>query len=192
MTRTMLGGCNFSPLFTAQSGAPLEVNVGSDCQAFGESNCSPSDYENAVLTSPYTQGNSSHENIVGSGGIATSQNPATGGNGLNYFSNPVAAYNQFRAPILGVDTNIGSGAGILRTMPTWNLDMAIAKDFKISYKGREGMGLTFNAQFSNMLNHFQPGTPNLNINTPSTWGTITSPLTGSLPRQIEFGLRLHF
>jgi hypothetical protein len=66
--------------------------------------------------------------------------------------------------------------------------MQVSKDFRIPL--REGMGLTFNAQFLNMLNHFQPGTPSLNIDSPTTFGVITT--QANTPRQMEFGLRLHF
>ena len=185
-----LDGWNFSPLFTAQSGAPLEVNISgggtSDCQSFGESNCSSdSTYENAVLTSAYTAGNSLHNNVTSSTSVASAGNPAKGGSGLNIFGDPNAVYSQFRRLILGLDHS-GGAAGTLRNLPTWNLDMAIAKDFKI----REQIGLTFNAQFSNALNHFQAGTPGLNIDSPTSFGVITT--QANTPRQIEFGLRVHF
>jgi hypothetical protein len=190
MTRTALGGWVFSPLFTAQSGTPLNVYMGGECQSFGESNCSSdSTVENAVLLSPYTQGATRHDNTVGSGGIGTSQNPVNGGSGLNYFSNPVAAYSNFRRLILGVDTTSG-GAGVLRNLPNWNLDMQINKDFKIPVKGREGIGLTFEAQFFNMLNHFQPSAPSVNLDAPTSFGTING--QANSPRSMEFGLRLHF
>jgi hypothetical protein len=193
LLHTVLGGWNISPLFTAQSGAPLEVNLGSpaNCQSFGESNCSSdSTYENAVLISKYTQGNSVHSNVTSSTSIASNGNPAKGGSGLNIFSDPTAAYNQFRRLILGVDTTSG-GAGVLRNFPTWNLDLAVSKDFRI----REGMGLTFNAEFANALNHFQPGLTNstsMNLDSQANWGVVTGPATGNTPRQIEFGLRLHW
>jgi hypothetical protein len=199
VARTMLGGWNFSPLFTAQSGVPISVNINGggtlDCQSFGESNCSSdSTTENAVLTSPYTQGNSAHENTFGTGTVATSGNPAKGGSGLNYFSDPTAAFNQFRRLILGVDTTSG-GAGVLRGLPTWNLDMSVNKDFKLPIMHREDIGLTFSAGFFNLLNHFQPANPinsSLSIDSPASFGVITSAATGNNPRQMEFGLRLHF
>jgi hypothetical protein len=188
----ILDGWNFAPLFTAQSGAPLEVNISgggtNNCQSFGESNCSSdSTYENAVLIAKYTGGNSLHENVSSSTSVASSGNQAKGGSGLNLFADPNASFGQFRRLVLGVDTT-GGGAGTLRNFPTWNLDMAISKDFKIPY--REGIGLTFNAQFSNMLNHFQAGTPALNIDSPTTFGVVTT--QANTPRQIEFGLRLHW
>ncbi len=60
-----LGGWTVTPLFTAQSGAPLQVNIGSgstqDAQSFGEEyGNSNSASENAVLTAQYTGGNSAH------------------------------------------------------------------------------------------------------------------------------------
>ena len=194
LLHTFLGGWNFSPLFTAQSGAPLEVNISgggtTDCQSFGESNCSSdSTYENAVLNSKYTAGNSAHENVTSSTAVASSGNPSRGGSGLNIFGDPNAVAGQFRRLILGVDTT-GGGAGVLRNFPTWNLDMAVAKDFKIKYKSYENMGVNFNAQFSNMMNHFQPGTPSLSIDSPTTFGVVTT--QANTPRQIEFGLRLHW
>jgi hypothetical protein len=188
-----LDGWSVAPLFTAQSGAPLEVNIGSgtsDCQSFGESNCSSdSTYENAVTVSKYTGGNSLSENVAGNATtkVGTSGNPATGGSGLNIFSDPNAIYNEFGRLVLGVNTN-SNGAGILRNFPTWNLDMQLSKDFVVPK--HEGIGLTFNAQFLNMLNHFQAGTPSLNIDSPTTWGVVTS--QANTPRQMEFGLRLHF
>lgn len=190
----ILDGWNFAPLFTAQSGAPLQVSISgggtSNCQSFGESNCSSdSTYENAVLTSKYTAGNSVHQNVTSSTTVASAGNPAKGGSGLNLFADPNAVYGQFRRLILGVDHS-GGGAGVLRNPPTWNLDMAVSKDFKV----REQIGLTFNAQFSNMLNHFQAGFPSntINIDNPTTFGVITAAATGNTPRQIEFGLRVHF
>jgi hypothetical protein len=194
--RTALSGWNIAPLFTAQTGLPISVNISggatTNCQSFGESNCSSdSTTENAVLIAPYTQGNSVHENTFGTGSIATSGNPAKGGSGLNYFSDPTAAYNNFRRLILGVDTTSG-GAGVLRGLPTWNLDLAVNKDFKIPFKHAEGMGLTFSAEMFNVLNHFQPGNPSLNIDTPASWGYINAAATGNNPRSMEFGLRLHF
>ncbi len=201
LLHSMLDGWSVAPLFTAQSGAPLEVNIGSgtfDCQSFGESNCSSdSTYENAVLVSPYTGGNSAHANVTSSSVVASAGNAAKGGSGMNIFANPSAAYSEFGRLVLGLNEN-GGGAGVLRNLPTWNLDMQVSKDFAIPL--REGMGLTFSAQFSNVLNHFQPSfvagsttstsSTYLNIDNPQNFGVLTQ--QGNVPRQIEFGLRLHF
>ena len=147
---------------TAGTDTPLTSGIGtnsgggtSSCQSFGESNCSSvTTTENAVLRSPYIGGNSLHENVVSNTTVASSGNPAKGGSGLNIFADPNAVYSQFGRLVLGLD-NSSNGAGILRNFPYWNVDMQISKEFRLPF--REGMGITFNAQLANLLNHFQPG-----------------------------------
>lgn len=207
ITGRLLGSWSISPLFTAQSGAPLQVNVGtgsnSDAQAFGEiyGNNNRA-YENAVLIAPYKGGNSLHHNVSGSGGVGVNGSPARGGSGLNIFGDPAATYALFRRPILGLDTT-GGGAGVLRGFPSWSLDTTVSKEIRAS----ERFGATLIIQVTNVLNHFQPENPTLNIDSPQTWGVVTDQSTvGSLsgiggtargvptinPRQMEFGLRIHF
>jgi hypothetical protein len=191
----VLGGWSIAPLFTAQSGAPLEVNVttgsNSDAQSFGEVyGNSNSAYENAVLTTKFTGGNSAHYNIVVPSGAGLNGNPSRGGSGINIFADPSAVYAQFRRPILGLDTTDG-GAGVIRGFPTWNLDVTVSKDIRAT----ERIGATFIFQFSNILNHFQPANPSMNIDSPQTWGVVTSQAVsanGLQARQMEFGLRLRF
>jgi hypothetical protein len=75
---------------------------------------------------------------------------------------------------------------VLRGLPTWNLDATLSKDIRV----REGIGATLIFQFTNLLNHFQPSNPSLNIDSPQTWGVISG--QANTPRQMEFGLRVHF
>jgi hypothetical protein len=173
----LVGGWKISPIFTAQSGVPLEINTGTpnqaDCQSFGEVNClSGGTNENAILLSPYKGGNSVH-------GTGTS---------LNLFPNGSATVNQFRPPLVGLDNQTG-GAGILRGLPTWNLDMSFGKEFKIT----ERVNTKFIATITNILNHNQlnnPSASNLSINRPSTFGNISG--QANVPRQMEFGIRIGF
>lgn len=173
-----------------------------DAQAFGEvyGNNNRA-FENAVLTGPYTAGNSAHNNVTSSGPAGINGNASTGGSGINLFANPNATYALFRRPILGLDTT-GGGAGVLRGLPSWSLDTTISKDIHAA----ERFSATLIIQITNILNHFQPANPTLNIDSPQTWGVITSQSTsGALPtigttngvptinpRQMEFGLRIHF
>jgi hypothetical protein len=185
----VLGGWTVTPLFTAQSGSPLEVSIGSgataNAQSFGEEyGNSNSASENAVLIAPYTAGNSAHYNVVATG-AGTTGNASAGGSGINMFANPAAVLADFRPLILGLDTSSG-GAGVLRGLPTWNLDATASKDFRI----REGIGASIIIQASNVLNHFQPSNPSLNIDSPQSWGVISG--QANTPRQMQFGLRIHF
>jgi len=186
----LLGGWSLAPIFTAQSGSPLRVSTGSgtstNCQSFGEINCgSGSAYENAVMTAPYTAGNSANYNVTVASGAGLNGNGSRGGSGINMFADPNAVYSGFRRLILGIDHNAG-GYGRLRGFPTWNMDMTVSKDFRAT----ERIGATLMFQFTNVLNHFQAANPTLNIDSPQTWGVVTDQ-TG-LPRQMEFGLRIRF
>jgi hypothetical protein len=189
----VLGGWSFAPLFTAQTGVPLPVLIsggtGNACQSFGEMDCTSvgtANHENAVALVPYTGGSSAHYNVVSSSGAGVSGNPASGGSGINMFTNPNAVYSGFRRLILGVDTS-GGGAGVLRGFPTWNLDLAVSKDIRLFH---EGVGATFSFQFLNVLNHFQPANPTLSIDSPGSFGVVTGQANN--PRQMEFGLRIFF
>jgi hypothetical protein len=155
------------------------------------------------LTGPFTAGNSAHENVVvASGGAGANGNASRGGSGMNLFADPNAAYALFRRPILSLDTSDG-GAGVIRGLPSWSLDATISKDIRAT----ERFGARLIIQVTNVLNHFQPDNPALNIDSPQTFGVITSQsTTGALtlirgtsggvpainPRQMEFGLRLRF
>jgi hypothetical protein len=186
----VLGGWAVTPLFTAQSGSPLQVSIGTgsteNAQSFGEEyGNSNSASENAVLIAPYTGGNSAHYNINVASGAGINGNASKGGSGINMFANPGATFAEFRPLILGLDTTAG-GAGVLRGFPTWNVDATASKDFHIAEK----VGATLILQANNVLNHFQPAAPSLDIDSPQTWGVISG--QQNTPRQMQFGLRIHF
>jgi hypothetical protein len=193
----VLGGWAIAPLFTARSGLPLGVtDLASNGGAFGAVYSGQSaTYERAVLNAPYTGGSSGSASynvplVTGSGnpnGVAT-----TGGKtptGVNLFPDPIAAYSEFRTPVLGVDTN--TALGYARGFPFWNLDATLSKEFQAT----ERIGATLTIQFVNIFNHFTPSDPTLSLATPSTFGVVTGQYTqpnGAQARWMEFGLRVHF
>ncbi|HXN65983.1 MAG TPA: carboxypeptidase regulatory-like domain-containing protein [Candidatus Acidoferrales bacterium] len=201
----LLGGWSFDPIFTAQSGAPLPVYDGTGygatgngaCEAYGEADCSAfysseqSVFASAAGVATARGAGNSEQNIgnitaTNPQSVAINGNPSNhNGTGLNMFANPIAVYNSFRVPILGIDNNTG-GAGPLRGMPTWNLDMSIAKDIFVTE--RYHMQLVFTGV--NVLNHDQLSNPTLNLAVPQSFGVITGQANG--PRQIEFGARFQF
>ena len=95
-----------------------------------------------------------------------------------------AILGEFRKCVLGFDTNCGGYA--LRGLPRWNLDVAVGKS--IAFGERFGADLSF--QFTNVLNHVALSNPTLALTTPTTLGRING--ATNTPRQMEFGLRLHF
>ena len=137
------------------------------------------------FTSPYTAGSSAHFNVNVASGAGLNGDASKGGSGINLFADPAAVFAQFRPLILGLDTSAG-GAGPLRGLSTWNVDTTASKDFHIAEK----VGATLILQANNVFNHFQPGNPSLNIDSPQTWGVISS--QANTPREMQFGLRVHF
>jgi hypothetical protein len=188
----ILGGWTISPLFTAQSGAPIGVSYSEGsctaCQGFGESSSSAvtSSAEDAVSAYPYTGSGVSYNNH-GSNGVGTN-NPV----GVNLFSNPALVAAEFRPCLLGVDTSCG-GYGNIRGLPSWNLDATALKDIGVWKEGRVGATLSF--QVTNVLNHVvfaNPSSSNLSLTSLSNFGKITGLATSNTPRNMEFGLRIHF
>ena len=194
----LLGGWTVAPIFTARSGAPLFTsNLNGNCQSFGEANCSTgSTIDGAVLAAKYTGGTSAlyNQNVTESAtanpnGVGINANYSNGGVGTQMFNDPVSVYNELRPCILGYDTNCGAQvAGGLRGMPTWNLDAAVSKNIGIWKEGRVGATLMF--QFTNVLNHVQLGDPNMDISDPGSFGVLGG--QSNTPRQMEFGIRIHF
>jgi hypothetical protein len=202
----LLGGWIVAPILTGRSGAPLGVfNYNGGCESFGEMNCDTGStnangqlvLDGAVLASNFTGGSSAHYGVSvanSASGAGVNSNTSNGGDGINMFSNPNQVYNQFRPCILGYDTSCGGGA-IARGLPRWNVDATVSKDIGIWKEGRVGATLMF--QFTNLFNHAQLGDPYLDLNDPANFGVIGSnnPWNGgetNQPRQMEFGLRVHF
>ena len=125
-----------------------------------------------------------NEGVAGSNGIGTSGNPATGGSGVNIFSNPEQVFRQFRPIAISEDTR--AGRGTLYGLPRWNVDMSIGKRLQIV---RNVRGVV-TADVLNLFNTIQYSNPGLNLTSPTTFGVVTS--QGNQPRAVQIGLRLEF
>ena len=68
-----------------------------------------------------------------------------------------------------------------------NTDFSVVKRFALPW---ENLGLDFRAEFFNLFNHAQFGLPGADVNSPGTFGRISS--TVNNPRLIQFGLKLTF
>jgi hypothetical protein len=191
-----LGGWRIAPIFTAISGAPLAVGTLSNNDSFGETQVGGTN-DGAVLASAYTGGNTVHYNLNipnSATGAGINSNTVNGGNAMNMFTNPAAVFNEFRPCILGYDTSCGA-AGQIRGLSNWNMDMNVAKDFRVF---RERVFMTLSFQFNNVFNHVIQNTPYLSIGDPNDWGVTGSNNAnggggqGNLPRQLTFSLRAKF
>ena len=47
-------------------------------------------------------------------------------------------------------------------------------------------------QFTNVLNHFQPANPTVNIDSTASFGVVTNNTNNPGPRKLQFGLRIAF
>jgi hypothetical protein len=68
-----------------------------------------------------------------------------------------------------------------------NTDFSVIKHFAFP---REGTNLDFRAEFFNVFNHPQFGTPGADFNSPATFGVVNS--TVNNPRVVQFALKLAF
>lgn len=197
----LLGGWNWSPIFTAGSGAPLYCTTKSGNQSFGSNSGNAyGDYETCGFTG--SLGSYGTANYGVNGGVdpnnstvnvgtnvAKCVNAACGKGGvavpINFFSNPVASYSQIVDPILGL-TQTDGGEGPIRGLPYWNVDMSIRKNIKLT----ERFSAQFQAMFLNVFNHMDFANPSFNTQSLTSFGTLKT--QGNTPRQMEFGLRVNF
>jgi hypothetical protein len=178
------GGWTFAPIFTAGSGPPVYCSTWSNAQSFGSGDgASYFDNEQCVFTTPYKGGHSAIFGVAGDS--ATGVGTATSVTAVNMFKNPLAVYNQVRAPILGIDTK-NPGVGPIMGQPYWNMDGQIKKDVRIA----ESATFEFSFIATNMLNHRQFGDPSLGLGETGSWGVLNS--QANSPRAMEFGGRITF
>jgi hypothetical protein len=180
MVGHILGGWTFSPIFTAGSGAPDFCNTNAGGFAY-EGYSGSQDFGSGDSNFAFT-----NANCVLTSNAGTSASVHNVGGIADMFANPQAVFNNVRPLVLGFDGNSG-GFGQFRGLPYWNVNLGIKKN--IRFTERFNAELSFN--FINVLNHNQLLDPSLNIAaSPLTFGQLST--EGTLPRTIEFGIRVNF
>ncbi len=183
----IVGNWYVSGIVSALSGSPIYVTEGTQVWGGGQrgANSTP-----AVPTGSIGTGLNS--NVTGSGGIGTAGNPASGGTGLNLFSNPQAAYSNFGFVQLGSGYD-GSGHP-LTGLPYWNADTSVGR--KIPFNERLNFNVAFD--FYNLFNHANFANPSLPLTGSSVanFGVISSTLVPAnrqaSSRWITFSARMEF
>jgi len=172
----LLGGWTFASIFTAGSGLPIQVaTTFADYQAFGACDgvtCADYNSENAVPIGPIAPHSKAY------------YNSPSNGYPVNEFKDGTADVNNWRNPILGVDTRDG-GYGILRGLPYWNMDFSVKKNIRVA----ERMTMEVQGVFANLLNHNQWGDGYPGLYNPGGFGALGGEAS---PRNIEAGLRFRF
>ena len=83
-----------------------------------------------------------------------------------------------------------AGRNIVFADGTQNLDVALIKRADFG-QGETANGIELRAEFFNLPNHPQFGTPDLDLSSP-TFGRIFSTAQGTTERQIQLGLKFVF
>ncbi len=156
-----VGGWSVSPIVTFSSGVPLTVRDFTD--PCGVSGPFITSCRPNLLRNPLLPGNRRSVNAWFDTGAFAQQ-----------------AFGEFGT----------AGRNIIFADGAQNLDLAVIKR---THFGPDSSGITgeFRAEFFNLANHPQFGTPDLNFSSP-TFGQIFSTARGSTERVIQFGLKLSF
>ena len=180
----IIGGWYTSGIVTMMSGVPLTVSEGNPAYGGGLT-LSPSTA--AIPTAPIT--GIGKNNVVGT--TAGTSAGGAAGTGMNLFSIPDAVFSSIRWVNIGSDTRSGK-ANPFYGLPFKNFDMSLGKTTKIT----ERVNTRFSADFFNVFNHPNFSNPSLSLQSPATFGVITSTFTPpnrtNSARWIELGLRVEF
>ncbi len=180
--KTRAGGWYVAGIFTANTGVPLTVVESTS--AWGGAPQVGSVSAGAIPVRPVDASPAINRNVTGSGGVATSGNPAAKGSGLNLFADPSAVFSSFRPILLSVDGR--NGRDTLRGLPHWNLDLSAGKKTRVT----ERFSAIFTADFINVFNHVEFADPALSLQTPASFGVLATQF-GS-PRAVQLSLRVEF
>ena len=172
------GGWYTSGIYQFSTGVPLHISANGDYGAYEGSGTA------AICTQTLHGLEGENFGVVGSGGVSTSGNSATGGSGANIFSNPVAVFASCSRPLISVISQIPFDQ--LRALPRWNFDFSLGKTFSIT----ERFKLDFSGEFLNVFNNVVFGNPSLSLNSASNFGVFSS--QANSPRRVLLGLKLKF
>ena len=169
-------------IYSANSGLPLTVVESTS--AWGGSQQVGSISAGAIPINKMNFGNGVNANVAGSNGVGTSGDPARGGSGLNLFSDPETAFNDFRPVLLSIDGR--NGRDLVRGLSHWNIDLSIGKKTRIT----ERMLGVFTFDMINALNHVEFVDPALSLQSRANFGVLNTQY--GTPRAIQLGLRIEF
>ena len=177
----LAGGWFLAGIYSANSGLP--ITLVQSTSAWGGAPQVGSVSAGAIPLRP-VDSTGVNANIAGSTGVGTAGNPATGGSGLNLFSDPASTFHGFRPTLLSMDGR--NGRDTIRGLGHWNLDLSLGKKTHVTEK----LSAVLTADFINVLNHVEFLDPALSLQSAANFGVITTQY--GTPRAIQIGLRLEF
>jgi hypothetical protein len=157
----VIGGWTVSGIYTYRSGLPFSTSTGSF----------PVGYETDSPGLP-----------LGAAPTGQTHNvPSAGGDIIQFFA--ANSVDGFRNPTAGET----GPRNTLRSGSYWGTDLAVLKNFKLPWEGQK---IQIRWESYNAFNHNVFSIPAANINSPGTFGQITT--TASLPREMQFAIRYDF
>jgi Carboxypeptidase regulatory-like domain len=185
----VVGGWYVSGIITALSGSPLYVTESSLVWGGGQRGLLTIPAVPMVAPSSLNPG--LYNNVAGSGTVGTNGSPAVGGSGLNLFSNPQTAYNDFG--YVQLSNNVDGYGHPLYGLPFWNVDTSVGKRFPI----KERVTFSTSFDFYNLFNHPNFSNPSLPLTgSTANFGVISATVVPAnrqaSSRWIMFGARLEF
>jgi hypothetical protein len=181
----LISGWYVAGILRASSGLPLSVVQGNrvwggDIQSAGNTGAIPTNDVEAGM----------FEGVSGSGGVGSAGDPATGGTGLNIFSDPEAAFRSFRRIRLSDDER--TGRNVLRGPSFWQVDMTVGKVTNVA----PGVRMRLAVEIVNAFNTVNFANPNLSLENPANFGVISSQRISDeasiVPRRIQLTGRIEF
>jgi len=162
---TFIGGWQLSGIYTYRSGLPFSVLTNSFPVSF-------------TLESPAV--------FLGNSGAVGGNIDATGSS-INFFGDATAAAAA-RAAFRNVTNGETGSRNVLRGPSFWNVDLSLAKNFKLPWEGHR---IQLRMDAFNAFNRNVFANPAVSLfNAASTFGQITTSATS--PREVQFAVRWDF
>jgi len=181
----LVSGWNLSGVTTIQGGTPMTITDQGTGTVYG--------LGTFVTARAQMCSGSTYDSIATSGGTESRLGGVSGGPGYlnkSAFCAAPAAPNSAAPPFppdAALPTLFGnSGPGIILGPGQFNWDISLIKNTQIS----ERQAIQLRAEFFNTFNHPQFGNPALALDTPGTFGQITT--TTVNPRVLQFALKYSF
>src|SRR5579863_2322290 len=180
----ILGGWSLAPIITVGSGGPDYCGTNTNAQTYGSGDgANFFDNEQCHVTG----------NVIPNGepvyivppGSATNPYPTGPASTFQTAAQQTASYNLVRPGILGLDTK-DAGVGIFYGHGYWNIDAKLSRNIKVT----ERVSANFEVIFTNIFNHVVFQDPNLDVTSPSSWGSVGGQANN--PRAMQLGARISF
>jgi hypothetical protein len=178
----LAGGWYVAGIFSANTGVPLTVVESTS--AWGGAPQIGAVSAGAIPLRTVDASPGINVNVTGTNGVGTSGNPAVKGSGLNLFSDPAQVFASFRPILLSVDGR--NGRDTLRGLSHWNFDLSMGKKTKFNEK----LSAVFTTDIINIFNHVEFVDPVLSLQSPASFGVLTTQY--GTPRAIQLSFRLEF